>query len=93
MGALKGLHVIVTGRVQGVFFRARTKTAAESLNLTGWVRNLPDGSVEAVFEGREEDILAMVEWCRKGPPYVSVDEVRATGRPFSGTFDRFSIRY
>jgi acylphosphatase len=93
MDAVKGMRVIVTGRVQGVFFRARTRTVAESLNLTGWVRNLPDGSVEAVFEGREEDILAMVEWCKKGPPYAVVEEVRTSDKPFSGKFDRFSILY
>lgn len=90
---LKGMHVIVTGRVQGVFFRARTRTVAESLNLTGWVRNLPDGSVEAVFEGREEDIRNIVEWCKKGPSLAAVQNVRTTERPSSGKFDRFVVRY
>jgi len=90
---LKGLHVIITGRVQGVFFRARTKSVAESLNLTGWVRNMPDGSVEAFFEGREEDLKAMLSWCKKGPPLGYVDGVQANYLTFSGSFDRFSIRY
>jgi len=85
--------VIITGRVQGVFFRARTRTMAESLNLTGWVRNLPDGSVEALFEGKEKDIEAAVEWCRKGPSYAAVENVHAADRSFTGMFDRFSIRY
>lgn len=93
MELLKGVHVIVTGRVQGVFFRARTRTVAESLNLTGWVRNLSDGSVEAVFEGKEEDIRSMVDWCRKGPAFAVVEDVQTADRPFSGTFDRFSVRY
>jgi acylphosphatase len=93
MEAVNGMHVIVTGRVQGVFFRARTKTMAESLNLTGWVRNLPDGSVEAIFEGRNEDIQAMVEWCKKGPSYAVVEDVQTSDKPFSGKYDRFSVRY
>jgi len=87
------MHVVIGGRVQGVFFRARARTMAESLNLTGWVRNLPDGTVEALFEGREEDIRAMVEWCKKGPSYAVVEDVRTSDRSFTGTFDRFSIRY
>lgn len=85
--------MIVTGRVQGVFFRARTKTVAESLNLTGWVRNLPDGSVEALFEGREEDLQAMMDWCGKGPSLASIDSVRSEERPYSGSYDRFRIRF
>jgi len=63
------VHVFVTGRVQGVFFRAETKSKADSLNLTGWVRNLPDGRVETVFEGEKERVDTMIEWCRQGPPY------------------------
>jgi acylphosphatase len=91
--AVKGTHVIVTGRVQGVFFRARTRTVAESLNLTGWVRNRPDGSVEALFEGRKEDVEAAVDWCKKGPPHAVVEGIHSTDRPFTGAFDRFTIRY
>jgi acylphosphatase len=61
--------------VQGVFFRAETRVRAESLGLTGWVRNAPDGAVEAVFEGDPERVESMVEWCRRGPSGARVDEL------------------
>jgi acylphosphatase len=68
-------HVVVTGRVQGVFFRAETRDRAASLGLNGWVRNNPDGSVEAVFEGDRERVSSMVEWCRRGPSHAQVENV------------------
>jgi acylphosphatase len=67
--------VIVTGRVQGVFFRAQTRDRAASLELGGWVRNNPDGSVEAVFEGDRDRVESMVEWCRRGPAHAEVENV------------------
>ena len=66
-------HVIVRGRVQGVFFRAETRSEALSLGLSGWVRNLADGSVEAVFEGERSSVERAVEWCAHGPAGASVD--------------------
>ena len=69
-------HVVVTGRVQGVFFRAETRDRARSLGLGGWVRNNGDGSVEAVFEGDEERVASMVEWCGRGPAYATVENVQ-----------------
>lgn len=68
-------RVVITGRVQGVFFRAETRETAESLGLSGWVRNVPDGSVEAVFEGERSRVREAVEWCRKGPPGARVDAI------------------
>lgn len=68
-------HVVVRGRVQGVFFRAETRDRARSLGLTGWVRNNADGSVEAVFEGERERVESMVEWSRRGPSHAAVDDV------------------
>jgi acylphosphatase len=68
-------RVVVRGRVQGVFFRAKTRDRASSLGLGGWVRNNNDGSVEAVFEGERERVYSMVEWCRRGPSYARVDDV------------------
>ena len=68
-------RVVVRGRVQGVFFRAEARSRANSLALDGWVRNEPDGSVEAVFEGRRERIESMVEWCRRGPRGARVEAV------------------
>jgi len=68
-------HVVVTGRVQGVFFRTETRDRARSLGLGGWVRNNGDGTVEAVFEGDEERVESMVEWCRRGPAGAEVEAV------------------
>ena len=68
-------HVFVTGRVQGVFFRATTREEAESVGADGWVRNLDDGRVEAVFEGTEAQVTEMVEFCHEGSPAATVDTV------------------
>ena len=70
-------RVVVRGRVQGVFFRVETRERARSLGLSGWVRNAPDGSVEAVFEGDRERIESMLAWCRRGPSLARVDDVQA----------------
>lgn len=69
-------HVVVTGRVQGVFFRAEARDRASSLGLAGWVRNNADGSVEAVFEGERDRVESMVDWCRRGPPHAHVEDVQ-----------------
>ena len=87
------MHVFISGGVQGVFFRANTQKTALSFNLTGWVRNLPDGRVEAVFEGNDGDVDAILGWCKKGPPFARVTDVEVTPEPFSGEFRQFSIRY
>lgn len=86
------VHVMISGRVQGVFFRASTAEKADELGLTGWARNTPDGDVEAVFEGEEGAVGEMLAWCRKGPPLAQVTKVAATTEPFTGEFTRFSIR-
>ena len=70
-------HVWISGRVQGVFFRASTRQLAAEQGLAGWVRNLPDGRVEAVFEGAEPAVAALVDWCRHGPPGAAVEAVDA----------------
>jgi acylphosphatase len=72
---VKRVRVRIHGRVQGVFFRAETRSRAESLGLAGWVRNAPDGSVEALFEGDPDRVDSMVEWCRRGPSGAHVKEV------------------
>jgi acylphosphatase len=69
------VRVVVSGRVQGVFFRASCAEQARRRSLGGWVRNLPDGRVEAVFEGEERQVDAMIEWCRRGPAGATVDAV------------------
>jgi acylphosphatase len=68
-------HVIVRGRVQGVFFRVEAAARARSLGLVGWVRNLPDGTLEAVFEGEQERIGSMLRWCEHGPAGARVESV------------------
>lgn len=75
-------HVIVIGRVQGVFFRASTRETALELGLAGYVRNLPDGSVEAVFEGPIAAVEQAVTWSRTGPPHAAVEHVEVEwGQP------------
>jgi acylphosphatase len=69
------VHVRVRGRVQGVFFRAEAQARAESLGVAGWIRNASDGSVEAVFEGGDEQVESLLAWCRGGPAGARVDEV------------------
>lgn len=69
------VRVVVSGRVQGVFFRASCSDEARRRGVGGWVRNLPDGRVEAAFEGEEPQVAAMVDWCRHGPPGARVDAV------------------
>jgi acylphosphatase len=71
-------HVFVSGRVQGVFYRANTRDAARSRNVDGWVRNLDDGRVEAVFEGAADPVEEMIEWCHTGSPAATVDDVDVT---------------
>ena len=72
---MKRAKVIVRGSVQGVFFRAEARDRARSLGLAGWVRNVPDGTVEAAFEGEDERVESMVEWCRRGPAGARVEQV------------------
>lgn len=84
-------HVYVSGRVQGVFYRATTREQARERGVDGWVRNLDDGRVEAVFEGPEDAVAAMVEWCHEGSPQARVDDVAAEYGDPEG-FDGFEIR-
>ncbi|BCX87677.1 acylphosphatase [Methylomarinovum tepidoasis] len=91
--AQKRWHIWVSGRVQGVFYRAHTVEAARRLGLTGWVRNLPDGRVEIVAEGEEKALQALLDWCRQGPPLARVTEVvwRDEG-PATGESHAFGVR-
>ena len=88
---MKRARVVVRGSVQGVFFRVETRDRARSLGLAGWVRNQPDGSVEAAFEGEAERIESMVEWCRSGPAGARVDDMEVAWGDPEGE-DGFSIR-
>lgn len=84
--------VTVRGRVQGVAFRYHTARTASLHHLTGWVRNLPDGSVQACFEGEAGDVQAMVQWCRSGPELARVDELIEQREEYTGEFSGFDIR-
>lgn len=86
-------HVIITGKVQGVFYRAETAARARRLNIAGWVRNLPDGRVEAVFEGEEVNVQNIVDFCRRGPPNAYVINLELKRQEWTGQFDKFSVRY
>ena len=72
---MKTHHLRIHGRVQGVWFRESMRVEAERLNVTGWVRNTPDGAVEAVIQGPAGAIEALIEWARSGPPLARVDRV------------------
>ena len=84
-------HVWIAGRVQGVFFRAYTRDAAYRIGVTGWVRNLPDGRVEAILEGEADKVEKMIEWCREGSPMSRVDRVEVLEEVYTGDFDRLEI--
>ncbi|MEE8168793.1 MAG: acylphosphatase [Candidatus Hydrothermarchaeales archaeon] len=86
-------HVFISGRVQGVFFRANTREKAIQLGITGWVRNMWDGRVEAVFEGEKEALERMLGWCKDGPPYASVDDLQVQWDEYQGEFETFEVRY
>ena len=86
-------HVIVAGDVQGISFRYYTKQKAIILGIKGWVRNLTSGEVEAIFEGLEDRIREMVEWCKKGPWLSKVNNVRVEFSDYKGEFENFEIRY
>ena len=87
------LHVLISGRVQGVGFRYSTRRQAQSLGLTGYVRNLADGRVEAEFEGPREALESMLEWCRCGPSGASVKQVEPTWEQGAPKHERFQLRW
>ncbi|MCS7124057.1 MAG: acylphosphatase [Candidatus Bathyarchaeota archaeon] len=87
------VHVFVSGRVQGVFFRHETRREAKMRGVKGWVRNLPDGRVEAVFEGEEEAVKQLIEFCKRGPPGAKVTGIEVKWEDYMGEFKDFEIRY
>ena len=86
-------HIFVSGRVQGVFFRQKTKDKALTMGVYGWVQNLPDGRVEAVFEGDPVAIKKLILWCRTGPENAAVDGLEARWDETPEDIKGFSIRY
>ncbi|RLB70588.1 MAG: acylphosphatase [Deltaproteobacteria bacterium] len=85
-------EVRVTGRVQGVWFRQSTKNMADQHGVTGWCRNNPDGSVEAVFEGEEDQVKSAVDWCKTGPRLARIDDLKVEWLPAAEKFVQFTIR-
>jgi acylphosphatase len=86
-------HVFINGRVQGVFFRSEIRHEAMRLDVAGWVRNMPDGKVEAIFEGEEKSVKEIIEFCRRGPSGAKVIGVDVIWENYVGEFRDFEIRY
>ena len=84
-------HVLVSGIVQGVFFRSETRRMARQCNVTGWIRNLPNGRVEAVFEGEKKNVEKMVEFCKKGPSSARITSTQTSLENYTDEFSDFSI--
>ena len=85
-------HVLFGGKVQGVFFRANTRKKALEYGIRGWVRNLSDGRVEAVFEGEKDDVERIIDWCSRHQPYAVVDDVKIEWEEPEG-LSGFEIRH
>lgn len=86
-------HVFVRGRVQGVFFRSETRQEARKRNVTGWVRNLLNGGVEAVFEGEREDVDKLIKFCKRGSSGARVTEIEVFQETYAGEFENFQITW
>lgn len=87
----KRLHLVIEGRVQGVWFRESTRRRAGSLGVFGWVKNRPDGTVEAIMEGDADAVKSLADWCREGPPGAGVTAVHEREEPWTGEFDSFNV--
>lgn len=92
MGNIR-VNLIIEGRVQGVWFRESTRKEAERMGVCGWVRNRPEGTVEVVAEGPEEEVRKLMEWCRHGPPSARVLRVHEGEAAFQGEFTEFDVVY
>ncbi|HEY3110785.1 MAG TPA: acylphosphatase [Chloroflexota bacterium] len=90
-GVAARVHLVISGLVQGVGFRLATQREASRLGLAGWVRNLPDGRVEAVAEGSDESIERLVDWCRRGPAGARVHDLAVERWPLAGQRGGFTI--
>ena len=88
---LKRAHLVIRGRVQGVFYRASTRARAEELGLVGWVRNLASGEVEVVAEGGKAPLEELLAWCWNGPDMAVVDDIDVTWQDATGEFSRFLV--
>lgn len=89
---MEGAHIVISGKVQGVWFRASLRTEAQALGLTGWVQNLRDGRVEALAQGPRERLLDLVDWCQDGPELAYVTDVQVTWRAELEALNGFEVR-
>jgi len=89
----KRVHILISGLVQGVWFRSSTRSKAIALGVKGWVRNLPDGRVEVMAEGKEKELKELIKWCYTGPPGASVRDVEVEWSKATGEFSDFVITY
>ena len=89
----KRVHLLIKGRVQGVYFRQTMMETAEKNNVLGWVQNLPDNKVEAILEGDDSNVDAVIEWAHFGPAGAVVDEIKIAEEKYIGEFSDFEIRY
>jgi len=87
------VRAFITGRVQGVYYRAETQKQASQLSLTGWVRNLPDGRVEILAEGEEQQVRQLLAWCKQGPPRSRVDLIEEFPEKYTGEYNSFEITF
>ena len=85
------VHVYISGKVQGVYFRQNTVCKAKELNVLGWIRNLKDGRVEAVFEGGQENVNKLVDWCNAGPKNAIVKNMEIVHESYENEFSSFQI--
>jgi acylphosphatase len=90
---MKALHLIIYGRVQGVWFRASTQETAHRLKIQGWVRNTPEGNVEAHIQGEKLSVDEMLSWCEQGPPGARVDSIDISEASPNEEYKTFNIRY
>jgi acylphosphatase len=84
-------RLVITGVVQGVYYRVTARKVALNSGITGWIKNRPDGAVEALIEGNRDKILKFIDWCRQGPPAAQVSDVQVEWGDFKGEYQNFSI--
>ncbi len=86
-------RIFIQGRVQGVFFRQSAKIKARKIGVFGWIKNLPDGRIEAVFEGDKEKVEKMIEWSKKGTIIANVKALDIKEEKYKGEFNNFDLRF
>ena len=86
-------HIFISGMVQGVFFRSETRHEAKNRGVKGWVRNIPDGRVEAIFEGEQENVKELIDFCKRGPPEARVTNIDIIWENYTGEFRNFEVKY